>query len=86
MKEEELLSWLIHQKRHSEIAEITDEILDKLIDSVEFLAVLFCKYVKIFLYFVFNLTIIFMIKKGLNPHFQSPNYVSSVSQVLPIKK
>ncbi|XP_075212452.1 hulk isoform X4 [Lycorma delicatula] len=41
MKEEELLSWLIHQKRHSEIAEVTDEILDKLIDSIEFLAVLF---------------------------------------------
>lgn len=41
-KEEELLSWLIHQKRHSEIADITDEILDKLIDSVDYLAVLFC--------------------------------------------
>lgn len=43
-KEEELLSWLIHQKRHSEIADITDEILDKLIESVQYLAVLFCKY------------------------------------------
>ncbi|XP_054268035.1 uncharacterized protein LOC128989922 isoform X4 [Macrosteles quadrilineatus] len=40
-KEEDLLSWLIHQKRHSEIADITDEILDKLIESVDYLAVLF---------------------------------------------
>lgn len=45
MKEEELLSWLIHQKRHSEIADVTDEIVDKLIDTVPYLAVLFCKYV-----------------------------------------
>uniref|UniRef100_A0A2S2PW44 Protein disulfide-isomerase n=1 Tax=Sipha flava TaxID=143950 RepID=A0A2S2PW44_9HEMI len=41
LKEEEVLSWLIHQKRHSEIPEVTDEIVDKLIDSEPYLAVLF---------------------------------------------
>uniref|UniRef100_A0A1B6DZL5 Thioredoxin domain-containing protein n=1 Tax=Clastoptera arizonana TaxID=38151 RepID=A0A1B6DZL5_9HEMI len=41
LKEDELLSWLIHQKRHSEIADVTDEIVDKLIDTVPYLAVLF---------------------------------------------
>lgn len=44
MKEEELLSWLIHQKRHSEIPEVTNKMVDKLIDSVPYLAVLFCKH------------------------------------------
>jgi hypothetical protein len=44
MKEEELLSWLVHQKRHSEIPDISDEIMEKLIDKVEYLAVLFCKF------------------------------------------
>ncbi|XP_026805922.1 uncharacterized protein LOC113548995 isoform X2 [Rhopalosiphum maidis] len=41
LKEEEVLSWLIHQKRHSEIPEVTDEIVDKLIESEAYLAVLF---------------------------------------------
>ncbi|CAF4765426.1 unnamed protein product [Pieris macdunnoughi] len=41
MKEEELLGWLIHQKRHSEIPEVTDEMMDKLIDSAKYLAVIF---------------------------------------------
>ncbi|KAF7270389.1 hypothetical protein GWI33_016650 [Rhynchophorus ferrugineus] len=40
-KEEELLGWLIHQKKHSEIPDITDEMMDLLIDSQKFLAVLF---------------------------------------------
>lgn len=43
MKEEELLGWLIHQKRHSEIPEVTDEMKDKLIESTKYLAVIFCK-------------------------------------------
>lgn len=43
MKEDELLGWLIHQKRHSEIPEITDEMKDKLIESTKHLAVIFCK-------------------------------------------
>lgn len=44
LKEEELLGWLLHQKRHSEIPDITDEMMDKLIENTEYLAVLFCKY------------------------------------------
>uniref|UniRef100_A0A146M1J4 Thioredoxin domain-containing protein n=1 Tax=Lygus hesperus TaxID=30085 RepID=A0A146M1J4_LYGHE len=39
--EEALLSWLVHQKRHSEIPEVTDEIVEKLIESEEYLAVIF---------------------------------------------
>lgn len=42
MKEEELLGWLIHQKKHSEIPDITDEMMDQLIESQKYLAVLFC--------------------------------------------
>ncbi|KOB72664.1 Protein disulfide-isomerase A5, partial [Operophtera brumata] len=41
MKEEDLLGWLLHQKRHSEIPEVTDEMMDKLIDSTPYLAVIF---------------------------------------------
>ncbi|KAL1490518.1 hypothetical protein ABEB36_013197 [Hypothenemus hampei] len=41
MKEEELLGWLIHQKKHSEIPDITDEMMDLLIESQKYLAVLF---------------------------------------------
>lgn len=43
MNEEELLGWLIHQKKHSEIPDITDEMMDLLIESQKYLAVLFCK-------------------------------------------
>lgn len=43
MKEEELLGWLLHQKRHSEIPEITDEMMERLIETTQYLAVLFCK-------------------------------------------
>lgn len=46
MKEDELLGWLIHQKRHSEIPEVTDEMKDKLIETIEHLAVIFCEYLK----------------------------------------
>ncbi|XP_055708465.1 uncharacterized protein LOC129804839 isoform X11 [Phlebotomus papatasi] len=41
LKADELLGWLIHQKRHSEIPEITDEMKDKLIESAAHLAVIF---------------------------------------------
>ncbi|XP_059615096.1 uncharacterized protein LOC132260781 isoform X3 [Phlebotomus argentipes] len=40
-KADELLGWLIHQKRHSEIPEITDEMKDKLIETSDHLAVIF---------------------------------------------
>lgn len=43
MKEDDLLGWLIHQKRHSEIPEVTDEMKDKLIETTKYLAVIFCK-------------------------------------------
>ncbi|XP_073845693.1 hulk isoform X3 [Musca autumnalis] len=41
MKEDELLGWLVHQKRYSEIPEVTDEMKDKLIESTDHLAVIF---------------------------------------------
>lgn len=44
LKEDELLGWLLHQKRHSEIPDVTDEMMDILIEKTPFLAVLFCKY------------------------------------------
>lgn len=43
LKEEELLGWLIHQKKHTEIPDVTDEMKDKLIESAAHLAVVFCK-------------------------------------------
>lgn len=42
-KEEELLGWLLHQKRHSEIPDVTNEMMDILIEKTPYLAVLFCK-------------------------------------------
>ncbi|XP_046739155.1 uncharacterized protein LOC124407223 isoform X4 [Diprion similis] len=41
MNEDQLLGWLLHQKRHSEIPEITDEMMEKLIETAPYLAVLF---------------------------------------------
>jgi len=41
MKEDDLLGWLIHQKRHCEIPEVTDEMKDKLIENTQYLAVIF---------------------------------------------
>ncbi|XP_021927612.1 uncharacterized protein LOC110833625 isoform X7 [Zootermopsis nevadensis] len=41
LREEELLGWLVHQKKHSEIPEVTDEMMDRLKEKIEFLAVLF---------------------------------------------
>lgn len=43
LKEEDLLGWLIHQKKHSEIPDVTDEMMDRLIETTKYLAVLFCK-------------------------------------------
>lgn len=45
MKEDDLLGWLIHQKRHAEIPEVTDEMKDKLIESTKYLAVIFCTFI-----------------------------------------
>ncbi|XP_017797248.1 PREDICTED: uncharacterized protein LOC108578426 isoform X1 [Habropoda laboriosa] len=41
MNEDQLLGWLLHQKKHTEIPEVTDEMMEKLIESSPFLAVLF---------------------------------------------
>ncbi|XP_065090644.1 uncharacterized protein hlk isoform X1 [Ochlerotatus camptorhynchus] len=41
MREEELLGWLVHQKRHSEIPEITDEMKDKLMRTYDHVAIIF---------------------------------------------
>jgi type II secretory pathway component PulL len=42
MKEEEVLEWLIHQKSADEIEDVSDVVLEQMIDSSSFLAVLFC--------------------------------------------
>lgn len=47
MKEESVLNWLIHQKKFEEIPEITDEMKDKLIETEEHLAVIFCKFLTV---------------------------------------
>lgn len=44
VQEEELLGWLIHQKKHTEIPEVTDEMKDKLIETFPHVAVIFCKF------------------------------------------
>ncbi|XP_076765990.1 hulk isoform X1 [Xylocopa sonorina] len=41
MNEDQLLGWLLHQKKHTEIPEVTDEMMDKLIETTPYLAVLF---------------------------------------------
>ncbi|KAB7495240.1 hypothetical protein Anas_04501, partial [Armadillidium nasatum] len=41
LAEDEVLDWLIHQVENEEIEEVTDEMLDKLIEKTEHLAVLF---------------------------------------------
>ena len=42
MSEEKVLIWLYHQAHSDEIEDVTDEMLDMLIDSKKHLAVLFC--------------------------------------------
>ena len=44
MKEDDVQDWLFHHVESEEIAEVTDEMLDKLIASEPHLAVLFCSY------------------------------------------
>jgi len=43
-EEEKVLEWLEHQQKNDEIEDITDEMLDMLIDKLPNLAVLFCKF------------------------------------------
>ncbi|KAL0110124.1 hypothetical protein PUN28_013635 [Cardiocondyla obscurior] len=41
MNEDQILGWLLHQKKHSEIPEVTDEMVEKLVESSPYIAVLF---------------------------------------------
>lgn len=43
-QEEEVLEWLIHQKNSDEIEEVSDIVLDQLIESHKHIVVLFCKF------------------------------------------
>ncbi|XP_018309277.1 uncharacterized protein hlk isoform X3 [Mycetomoellerius zeteki] len=41
MNEDQILGWLLHQKKHSEIPEVTDEMVEKLVETSPYIAVLF---------------------------------------------
>lgn len=43
--EEKVLEWLSYQIKHDEIEDVTDEMLDILINKLSNVAVLFCKYI-----------------------------------------
>lgn len=47
MKEDEVLNWLIHQKSSDEIEDVSDVILDQLIQTKKQVAVLFCTVIDI---------------------------------------
>jgi hypothetical protein len=44
LNEDEVLKWLIEQKNSATIEEVTDEILEDLIDEHEYVVVYFSKY------------------------------------------
>jgi hypothetical protein len=50
--EEQVLAWLMEQLASDTIEDITDEMLDKLIKKSTHLAVLFCKSIKLSIYFL----------------------------------
>lgn len=58
MNEEKVLEWLIHQKNTDEIEDVSDAVLENMIDSVNYLAVLFCTQ-PIPSYFRFRLPLLF---------------------------
>ncbi|XP_011257946.1 uncharacterized protein LOC105252319 isoform X2 [Camponotus floridanus] len=41
MNEDQILGWLLHQKKHAEIPEVTDEMIEKLVETSPYTAVLF---------------------------------------------
>lgn len=43
-EEEKVLKWLDHQKKSDEIEDVTDEMLDLVIEKMPYVAVLFCKF------------------------------------------
>lgn len=54
MEEEKVLKWVENQKNSDEIEDITDEMLDMIIEKMDHVAVLFCKLISND-YFVFRL-------------------------------
>ena len=46
--ERDVLDWLVEQLNNDEIEEVTDEILDKLIEKHQTIIAVFCKKVKLF--------------------------------------
>lgn len=53
MNEESVLEWLIHQKNTDEIEDVSDAVLENMIDSTNYLAVLFCKYFEFLFVYTF---------------------------------
>ena len=47
--ERDVLDWLVEQRDNDEIEEVTDEILDKLIEGHQALIAVFCKHILFFL-------------------------------------
>lgn len=43
MKEEEVLEWIIHQKSADEIEDVTDVVLEDMIENEKYIAALFCE-------------------------------------------
>ncbi len=43
-EEEKVLAWIEHQLQSDEIEDVTDEMLDILIDRMPYVATLFCKF------------------------------------------
>lgn len=58
-EEEKVLSWLRHQTESDEIEDITDEMLDLIIEKMPYVAVLFCKCISYFNYVAFKLSKVF---------------------------
>ena len=46
-EEEKVLKWFEHQVKSDEIEDVNDEMLDMLIEKMQYVAVLFCKWLKI---------------------------------------
>lgn len=45
--EERIMNWLVEQKMEDEIEEVSEDVLQELIESSDYLAVLICKLIRI---------------------------------------
>lgn len=54
-EEDKVLSWLKHQTESDEIEDITDEMLDLILEKMPYVAVLFCKYFSAFKTYSLNI-------------------------------